>query len=210
MDDVAQLAGVSTSTVSRVLRAPQSVSNDLAQRVRGAIDRLGYVPNLMAGGLAAARGRTIGVIVPSLLNSFFAGTVDTLSAMLSSAGWQVLDGSSNYSEAREEALVEAFLAWSPAAMVLTGLSHSRRTAHLLRSARIPIIETWDVAETPIDTVIGFSHRDVGREMAGHLIAGGRRRIAFVGAMMHLDHRAAQRALGFRTGRHPMLRRTRFS
>src|SRR5919109_793739 len=65
MDDVAQMAEVSTSTVSRVLRAPQSVSNDLAQRVRGAIDRLGYVPNLMAGGLAAARGRTIGVIVPS-------------------------------------------------------------------------------------------------------------------------------------------------
>lgn len=197
MDEVARLAGVSTSTVSRALRAPGAVSDDLAVKVRSAVDRLGYVPNLMAGGLAAARGRTVGVVVPSILNSFFAGTVDTLSSLLSSAGWQVLDGSADYSEAREEGLVEAFLAWSPAAMVLTGLRHSERTVRLLRAARIPVVEMWDVSEAPIDIAVGFSHREAGRAMTHYLVERGRRRIVFVGAMMTSDQRAAQRARGYR-------------
>jgi len=197
MDEVARLAGVSTSTVSRVLREPGAVSDDLAGKVRSAVDRLGYVPNLMAGGLAAARGRTVGVIVPSILNSFFAGTIDTLSGLLSSAGWQVLDGSTDYSESREEALVEAFLAWSPAAMVLTGLRHSQRTVRLLRAARIPVVEMWDVSDGPIDIAVGFSHREAGRTMTQYLIEKGRRRIVFVGAIMSSDQRAAQRAEGHR-------------
>lgn len=197
MQDVARIADVSPSTVSRVLRAPRSVSEQLVARVRSAIDRLGYVPNLMAGGLAAARGHTVGVVVPSIINSFFAGTVDTLSASLSSAGWQVIDGITNYSEAREEALIEAFLSWSPAAMIVTGVRHTPRAERLLRNARIPIVETWELVDNPIDVAVGFSHRDVGRTMTRHLVAGGRRRLAFVGAMMQLDHRAAQRADGFR-------------
>src|SRR5205085_3619701 len=72
MADVARLAGVSTATVSRALRQPEVVSEELRSRIGAAIERLAYRPNLMAGGLATARSRTVGVIVPSIINSFFA------------------------------------------------------------------------------------------------------------------------------------------
>jgi len=197
MADVAQLAGVSTSTVSRALSRPDAVSAELRGRVEDAIRRLGYVPNLMAGALAAARSRTVGVIVPSIINSFFAATVEEMAAALAARGYQLMLGNSGYAPETEEALVESFLAWSPAAIVLTGLHHSRRTTRLLLDQEIPIVEMWEMGERPLDALVGFSHRALGRAVGRHLYAAGRRRVAFVGAAMDRDLRAADRAAGYR-------------
>ncbi len=196
MTEVAAAAAVSPSTVSLYLRRPAAVSPQLGRRIQHVIDRTGYVPNLVAGGLAAARTRVVGVIVPSMLNAFFAGTIETLEAALGTSGHQLLLGNSHYSEAREEALVRAFLAWSPAAMVLTGVKHTRATARLLLNADIPVVEMWELAEAPLDVVVGFSHHDVGRAMARHLYARGCRSVAFVGARLQEDRRAFARGSGY--------------
>jgi LacI family gluconate utilization system Gnt-I transcriptional repressor len=196
MADVARLAGVSTSTVSRALRRADVVSPELRARVRTAIDALGYVPNPMAGGLAAARTRSVGVIVPSLINSFFAATLDAMAETLAPHGYQILLGNSAYSLDTEDALVNSFLAWSPAAIVLTGRTHSRATLQRLLAAGVPVVEMWELGDNPIDTLIGFSHRSVGRMAARHLFERGRHRPAFVGAALAEDRRAAQRAAGF--------------
>jgi len=196
MADVARLAGVSTSTVSRALRRADAVSLELRERVQTAIDALGYVPNPMAGGLAAARTRSVGVIVPSLINSFFAATLDAMAEALAPHGYQILLGNSAYSLDTEDALVNSFLAWSPAAMVLTGRTHSRATLQRLLAAGMPVVEMWELGDNPIDTLIGFSHRSAARMAARHLIERGRRRLAFVGAALAEDRRAAQRSAGF--------------
>jgi LacI family gluconate utilization system Gnt-I transcriptional repressor len=193
--DVARFAGVSMSTVSRVMRQPAIVTERLRAKVRAAVERLDYVPNQMATGLAAAKGRQVGVIVPSILNAFFSTTVDALTERIATLGHQVLLGTSDYDEGREEALIESFLSWQPAAIVVAGLRHSRRAARLLLAARSPVIEMWEVGAVPIDYAVGFSHRAVGRAMARHLLARGRRRIAFRGAALERDHRAATRAAG---------------
>ena len=194
--DVARYAGVSTSTVSRVLRQPAIVSEALRVKVREAVDRLDYVPNQMATGLAAAQGRQVGVIVPSILNAFFSATVDALTERLRQGGRQVLLGTTDYDEACEEDLIESFVAWQPGAIVVTGLRHARRAARLLLAARAPVIEMWEIGEAPIDYAVGFSHRAVGRAQARHLLAAGRRRIAFIGAYLDRDQRAATRAEGY--------------
>ena len=196
MSDVAELAGVSTSTVSRVLRNPEVVSPELRARVESAITSLQYVPNSMAGGLAASRTRTVGVIVPSLINSFFSATIEAMAEGLNEDGYQILLGNSGYAVDREEALVNSFLSWSPAAMVLTGKVHSRTTRQRLLNADLPIVEMWELGDNPLDTLVGFSHRAVGRAAARHLIGTGRRRMAFVGAAANQDHRATQRGAGF--------------
>jgi LacI family gluconate utilization system Gnt-I transcriptional repressor len=206
MTEVAAAAAVSPSTVSLYLRKPAAVSGELGRRIQHVIDRTGYVPNLAAGGLAAARTRVVGVIVPSMINAFFAGTIETLEAALGRSGHQLLLGNSHYSVEREEALVRAFLAWSPAAMVLTGVKHTRNTARLLVGADIPVVEMWELAEAPLDVVVGFSHHEVGRAMARHLYARGCRAVAFVGARMKEDRRAHARRNGYEavvreTGRH---------
>jgi LacI family transcriptional regulator, gluconate utilization system Gnt-I transcriptional repressor len=195
MTDVAKLSGVSASTVSLYLRKPDEVSAQLGQRIQGAIDTLGYVPNLMAGALAAARTRVIGVVVPSMVNATFSLTVHTMQHRLGREGYQLLLGHSDYSEAEEEAVVRTFLSWSPSAMVLTGLHHSRETRRMLSNADVPVVEMWELGSNPLDTLVGFSHQEVGRAQARHLIEAGCRRIAFIGARLSVDDRARQRCIG---------------
>jgi LacI family gluconate utilization system Gnt-I transcriptional repressor len=195
MTDVARLAAMSPSTVSLYLRKPAAVSKPLGERIERAIETLGYVPNLVAGGLAAASSRVVGVVVPSVRNAFFADTVEALQQGLREAGFQLLVGSNEYDPADEEQLVRAALAWSPAAVVLTGLVHNRTTHQLLRRAGLPVIEVWELGQEPIDTLIGFSHHAVGSEMVRHLHGRGRRNVAFLGARMAIDRRASQRREG---------------
>ena len=196
MSDVARIAEVSPSTVSLFLREPDAVSEARRQRIQRAIDTLRYVPNRMAGALAAASTQVVGVIVPSLVNSFFAETVSALQSALMAEGYQILIGHTNYDEAREEELVRTFLSWSPSGIVLTGLGHSRATRQMLEGSSVPVVEMWEVGPQPIDLMVGFSHADVGRLQTRHLIERGCRAVAFVGAQLDKDARAAQRAQGY--------------
>ena len=196
MMDVAKLAQVSPSTVSLYLRRPTAVSPAAGQEIARAISTLGYVPNLVAGGLAAASSKVVSIIVPSIRNAFFAETVSTLQSELAAEGLQVILGHSEYGEDQEEALVRTALSWAPAAVVLTGLSHSAETRKLLQASGVPVIEMWDIGGKPIDMAVGFSHPQVGASAARHLLSKGRRSIAFLGARMQEDHRAAKRASGF--------------
>ncbi|WP_245198968.1 LacI family DNA-binding transcriptional regulator [Jiella mangrovi] len=196
MSDVALAANVSPSTVSLYLRRPHSVSQKAGTAIAGAIDRLGYVPNLMAGGLAAARSRVVGVVVPSMRNAFFADTVSAMQSILSGHGFQVMFGNTDYDADAELQLVRANLSWSPSAMVLTGLHHSPQTRDLLRNADCPVVEMWELGEDPIDHAVGFSHHEAGRAAARHLLRKGRQKLAFLGARMQEDRRAMKRAEGF--------------
>jgi LacI family gluconate utilization system Gnt-I transcriptional repressor len=196
MMDVAKLAQVSPSTVSLYLRKPAAVSPAAGQEIARAISTLGYVPNLVAGGLAAASSKVVSIIVPSIRNAFFAETVSTLQSELATEGLQVLLGHSEYGEDQEEALVRTALSWAPAAVVLTGLSHSSETRKLLQASGVPVVEMWELGARPIDMAVGFSHPQVGASAARHLLSKNRRALAFLGARMQEDHRAAKRASGF--------------
>lgn len=196
MTDVAKHADVSPSTVSLYLRKPEAVSERIGQRVEQSIAELGYVPNYVAGGLAAAGSRVVSVIVPSLRNAFFSDTVTELEKLLAESRLQTLVGHTEYSATQEEALVRAALSWAPAAVVLTGTSHTQATRELLRRNGTPVVEMWELTDDPIDQAVGFSHEDVGRRIARHFIDKGYESAAFLGARMGDDKRAADRARGF--------------
>src|SRR6266699_2670989 len=83
---VARLAGVSSITVSRVVRLPNLVAPETRGRVEAAMRELGYVPNQVAGSLASARTSSVGVLVPTIANSIFADTVQGLSDELEPLG----------------------------------------------------------------------------------------------------------------------------
>jgi len=196
MDDVAARARVSPSSVSLFLRNPEAVSPRIAPRIKQAIDVLGYVPNLLAGSLAAARTRAIGVVVPSLGNAFFAATVAGMQKEFDRHGYQLLLGATDYQPGREADLVRTFLSWSPTALVVTGCRHDDETRALLRSARAPVAEMWELGDQPFDLQVGFSHHAAGEAVAKHMLDIGARRVAFIGARMASDVRARQRCEGF--------------
>lgn len=196
MSDVAKMANVSPSTVSLYLRKPNTVSPSSSQAIAHAIEKLRYVPNLMAGGLAAASSRAVCILVPSIRNAFFADTVSALQSCLKKLRLQLILSHTEYDELEEEDLVRTAISWAPAAIVLTGLSHSQTTKRLLTNLAIPVIEIWELGGPQIDCAIGFHHDHVGTAMAEHLLQQGRRNLVFLGTRMHQDRRARQRCEGF--------------
>ena len=191
--DVAKLAGVAPITASRVLNTPEQVSVDVRQKVLDAVQRTGYVPNRMAGGLASSRSRLIAAVVPSTVMSVFMPTIEALNDTLFDAGYQLMLGQSSYSAAREESLLEAIIGRRPDGIFLTGILGPGLGRTRLMASGIPVVETWDLTPTPIDMLVGFSHADIGREVARFLLGKGRRKLALIRAE---DERADRRASAF--------------
>ena len=191
--DVAKVAGVSAITASRALNTPNRVSQGAQKRVRDAVERTGYVPNMVAGGLASSRSRLVAALVPTIAGPVFLETVQALTEALAESGYQLMLGQSGYGGAREDALLDAIIGRRPDGIVLTGIMHSAEGRRRLLAAGIPVVETWDLTPTPIDMLVGFSHEKVGHAVAEYLFAQGRRKLAIVTAD---DHRAGLRRKGF--------------
>lgn len=198
LNTVARQAGVSAITVSRYFNQPEQVSEELRERIATVVTALGYVPNLVAGGLASARGKIVGMVIPNISGPIFANTIQGFSDTLSRHGYQLLLASSYFDATQEESAVRAFLGWSPAALVLTSHFHSAGTEKMIAEADIPVIETWDYQPDREPLQIGFSHFEVGVTAARYLHGKGYRRIAFVQNSAPGDFSALERRDGYAT------------
>ncbi len=191
--DVARLAGVAPITASRAVNTPNLVSAKVLKKVQDAVQRTGYVPNRVAGGLASSRSRLIAAIVPSMVVSVFVEMIETLNNTLFERGYQLMLGQSGYSAEREDALVESIIGRRPDGIFLTGIMQSAKSRARLLASGIPVVETWDLTPTPIDMLIGFSHANIGREVADFLVKKGRKKFAMIQTG---DERAKRRATTF--------------
>ena len=194
LSDVAALAAVSAVTVSRALRNPDVVSARLRARVEAAVRELAYVPNQFASALASARTGRIGVIVPSFANGVFDDYLRALHDAFVPAGFQILVLNSNYLPGREEKAIATALGQFPEAIILAGVGQTRHARRLLRQAAIPVVQTMEIADAPIDINIGLSHADAGYAAARYLFELGHRKVAHL--MAPRDSRARKRAHGY--------------
>jgi LacI family gluconate utilization system Gnt-I transcriptional repressor len=194
--DVSEAAGVSEMTVSRVLRNKGDVSDGTRKRVLEAAKRLGYVPNKIAGALASNRVNLVAVIIPSMSNMVFPEVMTGISQILEETNLQPVVGVTGYRPEKEEKVLYEMLSWRPSGVIIAGLEHSDASRAMLRASGIPVVEIMDVDGTPVDSVVGISHRRAGQQMAQAIIRGGYKRIGFLGTKMPLDHRARKRFEGF--------------
>jgi LacI family gluconate utilization system Gnt-I transcriptional repressor len=193
--DVAERAGVSAVTVSRALRRPEMVSEDLRERVQLAVDELAYVPNQLASGLASHRTGRIGVVVPSLTNGVFGDYLRALHDMLLPEDFQVLVLNSGYVPGKEERAIATMLGQHPEAIIISGVDQTKRARRMLYEAGIPVIQTMEIADDPIDIMIGLNQGDAGYAATRHLIELGHRHIGQMA--VPLDSRALKRREGYR-------------
>ena len=98
--EVAERAGVSMITVSRAINTPQQVSERTRERVQEAVSALGYVPNLVAGGLRSARSHVVTALMPTLTGPLFGEMVQALTDALELRGFQVMVGQVGYAHSR--------------------------------------------------------------------------------------------------------------
>lgn len=196
MAEVAAAANVSMQTVSRFLRFPDTVTPDTAAAIKVAIAKTHYVHNLAASHLASARSHTVAAIIPTLSASVFAETIQHLSETLHQQGYQIFLGNTDYRLEREDEVIRSLLGRRPDGIFIIGAHHSRASTDLLKRARIPVVEGWDMTDRPIDRLVGFSNTKAIAEMARYLVDNGRRRIVFAGSMRKGDNRANERHDGF--------------
>ena len=185
MRDVAQLAGVATMTVSRVINGSAHVSEEMRQRVFDAIKVLNYRPNTLARSLREQRSRQIGVIVPNLRDPFFAVCAQAVSAVAKEHAYSVNiamtdeEPEAEYNDAifMLQRNVEGLIV-IPSAGPITQLTRSE-------FASMPIV-TLDrpITDAHFDSVVVKNAE--GAQMAvEHLIEHGHRRIAYLGLPLDL-------------------------
>jgi len=181
METVAAAAGVSTATISRFFSAPDKLRPDTAARVQEVVNRLGYVPNLLAGGLSSARTGMIAAVIPTVSNSIFSSTIQAISDSLATHGYSIVLGLSGNNDQFAERQVLSIIGRRPDGIILTGTTMNAGVRAKLRASNIPTIETWDLPQDPIDMVVGFSHEAAGRAVGEHVFSTGRRRVLIISA-----------------------------
>jgi LacI family gluconate utilization system Gnt-I transcriptional repressor len=187
---------VSEMTVSRVLRNRGDVSQNTRDKVLLVAKQLGYVPNKIAGALASQRVNLVAVIIPSLSNMVFPEVMTGISEVLETTDLQPVVGVTDYLPEKEERVLYEMLSWRPSGVIIAGLEHSETSAMMLKASGIPVVEIMDIDGSPVDAMVGISHRRAGREMAVSILKAGYRKIGFLGTKMPLDHRARKRFEGF--------------
>lgn len=197
LKEVAELAGVSLMTVSRAVRHPEVLAESTRKKVQAAINELNYIPDDAAGDLSSRKSTTVAVVIPSLHFEGHARTLDGLSSELRKHGLYLLIADNFYSKSEDTELLRRILGRRPAGLVLINSAHSPEGMELLQSAGVPVIETWDIPGNPLDSVVGFSHAEVGAALTEHLIIQGHDCITFLGGPLDTDPRGNERLAGFR-------------
>lgn len=192
LEDVARVAGLSPMTVSRAINKPQVVRPATVARVMEAIQITGYIPNMLAGGLASKRSRLIAVVIPQINNSMFVDTVQAISDRLALRGYHMLLCVTGYSPDSEASIVATILSRRPDGMILTGIHHSPELRKTILNIGLPVVEIWDLTPTPLDMLVGFSHEKVGTQLGHYCLQQGYLSLGLVWAG---DRRARQRRKG---------------
>lgn len=178
--EVAAHAGVSVGTVSNVLNGRGTVNASTVDAVRRAIEHLGYVRNDAARQLRAGRSRGIGMIVLDVANPFFAAVARGAEERAAQDGLMLLLGSSEQSAQRESAYLELFLEQRLTGVLVSPAAAERSALRRLVAAGVSVVlvdggdAEPDMPAVVVDDVQG------GFLAVAHLLASGRRRIAFVG------------------------------
>jgi LacI family transcriptional regulator, gluconate utilization system Gnt-I transcriptional repressor len=195
LGDVAAAANVSPITVSRALRGERSVAAELVARVQAAAQQLGYVPDPAARALASARSSHVAVLIPLLTNTLFVDLLEAVHRTLLPAGFQTLIGVTHYDPQEEELLLRSYMAHRPAGLLVTGFDRTEASRQLIAASGVPCVHVMETTQAPGVHSVGFSQAEAGHAITAHLLARGRKRIAFVAAQ--LDPRVMQRADGYR-------------
>ena len=177
--EVAQAAGVSPATVSRVLSGAKPVSADVAARVQDAVARMGYRPNPAAQGLLRGTSHSVGVVVPDLANPYFAEVLKGVTEAAEERGHRTLVTDAGEDPARESALAQELSRWADGVVLCSPRMPEARLEELV--AQVPRVVV--VNRVPHAGGAGSVSVDFRLGMLAvcrHLLELGHRRVVYLG------------------------------
>lgn len=182
MRDVAALAGVGLKTVSRVTNGVPTVAPELVERVRSAMDKLGYRPNLTASNLRRGDGRTntIGLLVEDVSNPFSASLLRSVEDLAYERGVMLLGASLDENPDRERAMVRMLIDRRVDGLIIVPASRQHTYIVAEQRSGTQFVFVDRLASPLVADSIVTDNRESSAKGVAHLMAAGHRRIAYIG------------------------------
>ncbi|WP_136441497.1 LacI family DNA-binding transcriptional regulator [Pacificoceanicola onchidii] len=177
--DVAKLAGVSQSAVSRVFTPGASASKKTADKVREAATKLGYRPNALARAVVSGRSRIIGLVVAYLENQFYPDVLEKLSNALQERGYHVLIFMAAQTAGRIDEVVDEILDYQVDGIIAASVALSSELTERCNAAGVPMVLFNRSQDDPGMSAVTSDNVAGGRKAAEFLIAGGHTKIGYV-------------------------------
>lgn len=172
--DVARLAGVSVTTVSRVLSSSPRVDENTRARVERAISRIHYRPNLLAQGLRSKRGSVIGLVVPEIRHETFSTFIECVERFCVERGYDLIVGNTGGRPEVEGAFIENLLRRHVDGIIFSRVSDKSRVINFVEKSNVPAViidRALDHEDVPSVVLDNFR---AGAMAAEHLLALGHR------------------------------------
>jgi Transcriptional regulators len=179
MKDIAMDMGLSTVTISKVLRGHSDISEETRKRVLKRMEELNYQPNLAARALITGRTWTIGLVVPDLLHPFFAQVAKAVSAGIRGQGYSLIITSSEEDPELERVEIEQLLARRVDTILVASAQWSVETFRRIEERKIPYILIDRRFAGLAANFVGVDDEEVGLLATSHLIDRGCDRIAHI-------------------------------
>jgi len=176
---VAELAGVSQSAVSRVYTPGASASKKTTAKVHKAASTLGYRPNVLARAMVSGKSRIIGLVVAYLENQFYPDAIEKLSTQLQEKGYHVLIFMASKTVGNIDSVVDEILDYQVEGIIVASVALSSQLADRCRTAGVPIVlfnRSQDGEGLSCVTSDNFSG---GAKAARFLLAGGHKKIGYI-------------------------------
>lgn len=197
--DVAQLAQVSVTTASQVMRGTGRISEKTAAKVRRAAERLNYVPNAMAASMRSGTSNEIGFVINQISNPFNAEVISGASDRLESDGFllSVLDARDDTD--RQDKHLRAFIKSRRAGLLwVPAMGTDKKVFDLLMSHKIPAVTFLRATAYSHYDHVGIANSDATYKATTHLVSLGHTKIAYLGGTLRTEVRE-QRIAGYERG-----------
>lgn len=168
INDIARLAGVSKSTVSRVLSSPSMVKKSTRDTVMRIVQENGFVPNHLAQGLAGVATKTIGIVVDELYNSFFIEIVEGVDRIMSNSDYSLQLYSSRWVEDKELHHVSSLISKRVDGILLAPISNEGETIEMLKHSGIPFVLVNCIPEDTSLHYVAFDNYKGGELVADYV------------------------------------------
>jgi len=179
MKDIAMDMGLSTVTISKVLRGHSDISDETRKRVLKRMEELNYQPNLAARALITGRTWTIGLVVPDLLHPFFAQVAKAVSNAIRGQGYSLIITSSEEDPELERQEIEQLLARRVDVMLIASAQWTVESFRHIEERKIPYILIDRRFTGLAANFVGVDDEEVGMLATSHLIEQGCKRIAHI-------------------------------
>lgn len=177
--DVARLAGVSQSAVSRVFTPGASASAKTVAKVRKAADQLGYRPNVLARAVVSGKSRIIGLVVAYLNNQFYPEALEKLTNALQERGYHVLVFMASNSAQNIDTVVGEILDFQVDGIIAASVALSSDLSDRCRAAGVPMVLFNRGQDDPAMSSVTSDNFAGGRKVAEFLLTAGHKKIGYI-------------------------------